>query len=103
MDVLDQLLVKYGLKYEDLNNVERETLDSWMGALRQNQVTIEKIREYLTAMRDSLLLEVSDYKTGSVQDCLVKARIRNYTLLLAFLSTPEKAKEALERAIAGVA
>lgn len=102
MDVLEKLLVKYGLKYEDLNYAERETLNSWMGSLQQEQLTIAKVKEYLITMRDSLLLEVSDYKVGSVQDCLVKARIRNYTLLIAFLETPEKAKEQLERAIAGM-
>ena len=32
----------------------------------------------------------------------LKARLRNYILLEAFLETPEKAQEALDRSVAGL-
>lgn len=101
MDI-DSMLKKYGVKYEDLNAVERESFNNMLASMQQNQLTLEKLKEHLEGMRDSLINEVSNYANGSKQDLFVKARLRNYTLLLAFMQTPEKAKKAFERALAGV-
>lgn len=96
---MDELLKKFGLTYEELNSMERETLNNWVQSMQTETLTIEKIREYVDAMRESVLIEVSDYKTGSKQDLFCKARLRNYTLLLGFLTTPDKARKAMERAL----
>lgn len=100
--MIDSILEKIGLKYEDLNTAERETLGSWMEALSKNQLTIEGVKGYIASMRDSVEQELTKTDHNSKQDLLLKARVRNYMLLEAFLSTPEKAKQALERAMAGM-
>jgi hypothetical protein len=101
--MLNEILEKLGLKYEELNSAERDTLNSWMEGLSKNQLSVEKIREYVSSMRDSVEVELADTKNGSKQDLLLKARLKNYMLLEAFLLTPEKAKAALERSMAGLA
>ena len=53
-------------------------------------------------MKSSVSLELSNSKLGKNEDMYLKARLRNYILLEAFLETPEKAQEALDRAIAGI-
>lgn len=100
---MDEILEKLGLKYEDLTAAEREELNSWMSSLEQSQLTIEKIREFIAGMRDSVEQELTKTGHDSKQDIFLKARLRNYMLLEAFLSTPEKAQKALDRAIAGIA
>lgn len=40
---------------------------------------------------------------NSKQDIFLKARLRNYILIEAFLTGPDKAREQLDRAIAGFA
>ena len=100
--MIDELLAKAGLKYEDLNPSERETLNVWMEALQKGQVSVEKIKEYITSMKESVEQELSKSNLGSKQDLFLKARLRNYMLLDAFMTTPEKAKEQIENAISGM-
>jgi hypothetical protein len=98
----DALLKQFGLKYEDLNAVERETFNNQVNAIQQGQLTLEKLKENITTMRESLILEMSTHDTGSKQDLFVKARIRNYSLILSLFDGAEKARKALERSLAGV-
>ena len=100
--MIDELLTKAGLKYEDLNAVERETLNTWMEALQKGQVSVEKVREYITSMKEAVEQELSKSDLGSKQDLFLKARLRNYMLLDAFLTTPERAKQQIENAISSM-
>ena len=100
--MLDDLLEKFNLKYEDLNAVERETLNTWVEALQKGQVSVEKIKEYIVSMREAVENEVSRSNLGSKQDLFLKARLRNYLLLESFLSTPERAKQQMENMLAGM-
>ena len=100
---ISDILEKYGLKYEDLKAEELDTLNSWMTALGKNKVTVETIKTYIAAMRNSVEQELTKVGHESKQDIFLKARLRNYMLLEAFLYTPERAKKALESAISGLA
>jgi len=100
--MLGEILDKVGLKYDELTTEERETLHSWVGSVEQSTMSGSKIKDYIQSMKDSVSLELSDSKIGKRQDMYLKARLRNYILLEAFLETPEKAKSALDRAIAGI-
>ena len=73
-----------------------------MESLGKNRLSIEGVKGYLTSMRDSVEQELTKTDLNSKQDLFLKARLRNYMLLEAFLSTPEKAQKALERAMAGL-
>ena len=100
--MIDELLQRVGLKYEDLNVAEKETLNVWMQALQRGEVNTGKIKIYLASMRDAVEQDLTKTDHNSKQDLFLKARLRNYMLLEAFLSTPEKAKEQMERAVAGL-
>ena len=100
--MLDEILTKLGLKYEDLTASELETLNSWMSSLQQGQLTTEKVKEFIHSMRDMIENELTKTSHNSKQDIFLKARLRNCMLLEAFLTTPEKAKQQLERALAGI-
>jgi hypothetical protein len=100
--MLDKLLEKTGLKYEDLNPIEKETLNTWIDALQKGVVSVPKIKEYITSMKEAVEAELTKSDLGTKQDLFLKARLRNYMLLDSFLSTPERAKEQIENAIAGI-
>lgn len=123
---MNQILEKVGLKYEDLNAAERETLQTWMETLNQSSITIGHIKTYVSSMRESVEQDLTNIKDAPnnwfqliayifplvgiikkwYQDqhqVALKARLRNYMLLESMLSTPEKAKQALDNAIAGLA
>ena len=100
--MIAELLEKAGLKYEDLNAVEKETLNTWMDALQQGQASVEKIKEYVVSMKEGVEVELSKCDLGSKQDIFLKARLRNYSLLVGFLTSPERAKQQMESAIRGM-
>ena len=100
--MLDQLLEKVGLKYEELNPVEKETLFTWNEALKKNQITVEKIKDYIHAMRDAVEDKLAVSTLNKVDDTYLKARLRNYMLLEAFLTSPEKAQKAIDAQIQGL-
>jgi len=101
--IIDKILERNNLKYEDLTSEERETLGTWTEALQQGKISVEKIRDYLQVMKASVEQELSKIGHESKQDIFLKARLRNYLLLEAFLSTPERARIAVDRSIAGFA
>jgi len=100
--MMDEILSKFGLKYGDLEKDEKETLKTWMEALSKNELNLEKVREYLSSMRSSVEQELTKVGHNTKEDIFMKARLRNYMLLEAFLSTPERAKKAIEQALMGM-
>lgn len=100
--MLDKILEKYSLKFEDLNELEKETLQMWTQALNKNQLSVPRVKTYIQAMRDGVEQDLTKVGHNSKQDLFLKARLRNYMLLEAFLSTPEKAKQAIENALSGL-
>jgi len=102
MTILDTLLKDSGLKYEDLNVSEKETLNTWMETLEKNVMSLEKVRGYITSMKEAVEQELTKSNLKSKQDTFLKARLRNYMLLEAFMSTPERAKQQVENAISSM-
>jgi hypothetical protein len=100
--MLDEILKRVGLKYEDLTSLEKNTLDTWMESLEKSQLTIEKIKEYISSMKDAVEQELSKSTLDTKQDIFLKARMRNYMLLDGFLTSPSKAKQQIENAISSI-
>ena len=101
--MIDEILQRMNLKYEDLNAAERETLTNWMQSVQKNVLTVEDVKKNIQAMKFAVEQELSGVGHNSKQDIFLKARLRNYMLLEAFLTSPEKAKEALERSLSNLA
>ena len=99
---MDEILHKIGLKYEDLTAVERDTLQTWNKSLEQRKLSVESIKEYVSSMRFAVERELTQVGHESKQDIFLKARLRNYILLEGFLESPEKARKALDQAVAGL-
>lgn len=109
--MLDDLLKKLNLKYEDLNVSERETMQVWLEQLSKREVTLSDIILHVLSMKEAVeqeLINTEEYlhlfffKIANRKQILLKARLKNYMLIEAFLSTPEKAKRALEAQISAI-
>ena len=100
--MLDKLLEKTGLKFEDLSNDEKQTILTWTDTIQKGAMSITKIKEYITSMREAVETELSKADTNTKQDIFLKARLRNYLLLEALMESPDKAKEQLENMITGL-
>jgi len=100
--MFNKILERIGLKYEDLTPDERTTLNEWSEGLAKKEIGVSDIRTHISSMKESVEKDLTKTDLNSKQDLFLKARLRNYMLLDAFLSTPEKAKKAIERQIAGL-
>jgi len=102
---MEELLTKLGMKYDELNQDEKATLSGWMEALQTNALTSDKIKQSITAMKFSVESELIDtpehifFIFPNRKQILLKARLKNYMLIEAFLTSPERAKAAIEQAI----
>lgn len=95
--ILSDLLAKYNLKFEDLNPSEKDTLERWLQELSSREITLEDVKGHIREMINSVEMELSECNLEQKKDIFLKGRLRNYLLLLAFLESPEKAKQALEK------
>lgn len=100
--MIDEILKKFSLKYEDLNQAEKDTLNVWISSLQNKQLTPEKIKDYIVTMRYSVEQELVKTDINSKQDLFLKARLKNYMLLEALLTSPGRAKEQLEQALSSI-
>jgi len=99
---MDELLESLGLKYEDLTSAERETYQNWYEKMSEAAISPADILNYIVYMRESVEHELSKYDNTKEKDNNLKARMKNYLLLEAFLNGPDKAKKALESYIGSI-
>lgn len=95
--MLNEFLNKIGVPYERLEEEEKKTLFRWLKNLSRQQIGLEDVKNYIRDMADSIAKELCEHELPKKKDIFLKARLRNYLLLLDFLNTPEKAKRSLER------
>ena len=100
MNLLDNFLKAIGKRYEELNQSEKEVYGRWEEQLtRANEpITIEDLKDFLVKEMEIELnqLLTSKVELSSIDDIFLKSQIRIIRIILAFLNSPQKGKEALE-------
>ncbi len=125
-NLIDEVLERNGLKYSQLNPHEREYLNTWLTSFKTESLTIPKVQQYVSGMRAAIEQELTSKSETpqswmSVLSLLIplvgivrkwyqdqrkvelQARLRNYMLLEALLTAPDKAQQEMERAVAAFA
>ena len=106
--MLDELLEKRGLKYEELSEDERVTYSALYEAVKKSTLTLESLKASIGRMREAVessLVDEAEYiwiwimRKPNPKNVYLKARLKNYILLEALLSAPEKAKAMIEQTI----
>jgi len=96
----DKLLEKKGLEYEDLTKDERDFYNNAEQSIKS--ISLNDLAENITDVLYSLLLDhCNTPDTPEHQDTnnKIKARLKNYLVMLTFLNAPKKAIRELERSI----
>ena len=101
MGITDELGDK-GVNIEKLTADEKQTYFTMLDAVRDSQLSIEKLRDYIIQMRSAVEQELVKTDLGAGQDLFLKARLKNYMLLESFLISPEKAKKAYDEMVATI-
>ena len=92
-NMLDEILEKQGLKYEDLNPVEKETYNAKVFDLKT--LNVGDVLSHIQDMKNSIALQLTEIELSDEKDLMLKARLKNYLLLEAFLTAPERAEKAI--------
>lgn len=107
---MDELLKSFGLGYEDLDTPghsgEREQLMLMLQNVENSEITVDKMKDHILAMRSTLEKElVTTPETERVwlfferpnrRAVILKAQLATYMQLESYLGTPEQAKAAIE-------
>lgn len=103
MNLVDKWLKQYNLKWEDLSPEEHESLLKKLKTVETSELTVDDVRQVVEEMKTIVEMELATHEvTNSTQDIFLKARLKNYLILLAFLSKTKNPKEELERTLASI-
>ncbi len=102
MSLTDDIEQKTGIRIEKMTAVEKETYFAMLHEVEKAQMTLEKLRDHIIAMREAVGVELCKHDLGSEQDLFLKARLKNYILLESLLVSPQRAKEQLEDMVANI-
>jgi len=110
MQILEEALKRLGVdSYSDLNDLEKQEYERWLSAMSSSEITPENIKHYIAQMKNAVLMQLADepemihskilpfLKYPNPVNVTLKARLKNYILLEAFLGRPEQAKAALQQ------
>jgi hypothetical protein len=109
--MLSNLLDKYGIKYDDMNALERETFDSWSKSLASKQLTLTDVETHVKSLIEAVNKDLADLKESTSfwtylyqwkRDTYLKARLRNYMMLYDFLTAPAKARQFIEQSLQNI-
>lgn len=102
MSLTDEIEEKFNTKIEKLNDVEKDTYFKMLQDVQEAQLSTEKLKDYISSMRGAVENELVKTNLDVQDDLFLKARLKNYMLLEAFLTSPDKARSALEGMISKV-
>jgi hypothetical protein len=109
MDLLDETLKRLGVEsYSDMTDEEKSTYQGWLRQMSAD-LTVGDVRVHIENMQRAVTIELADepeyvyskilpfLKRPNPKNVHLKARLKNYLLLSAFLATPEQARDALQK------
>lgn len=110
MNITEELEQR-GFNIGKLNTEEKQTYFSMLDTVQKTQMTPEKLRDYIASMRDAVERELINepefirifiFKFENRKQILLKARLQNYMLIEAFLTSPERAEQQLKDMVTGL-
>lgn len=105
---MEELLLRFGIKKEELNAQELVTLKNWAESLQKNTLSLTDVQNYIVDMISSVERELTGYEyPKDFSSFLFKkrrmrhlqARLYNYIMLRDFLMAPQKARSYIEKHI----
>jgi hypothetical protein len=94
-NALDRLIDTFG-GYDKLNAAERETYKEHLKIIEGKPITLESTQKFVRKMITLIEQSLVDTKENSHYSRNLKARLKNFLVIEAFLYSSERAKQALE-------
>lgn len=99
MSILDNLLMKLGTSYEDLNEEERQTFNLWRESLAGRKITDGEVLAFMDAEYERAVEKITDPEVSEKVDMFYRMEVSFIKKLKDFIATPEKEKQMVEQHI----
>lgn len=106
-DFIDKVTEITGIKFEDMNEIERSHVMNFSKMIATKEVTVDMISEFIVNLKSAIELELVKtdefiyyfgglFKRVNRQHILLKARLSNMIAFEGILQGKEKAAKAIE-------
>lgn len=96
---LQRLLGKLGVRYEELNEEERRTFNTWRDSLTGRKLTDADVQGFLDFEYHDAVGKLTSKKLSEREDIFLKMKVDFIIKVKDFLSLPEKEKQMVSRQI----
>ena len=96
-DILNRILQKRGVKYEDLDKEEKKQFEDWKLVLTKDELTVEDIKNFCQQQVDIVNGKWQDLNLEQAKKAELIPYYTVYNLLLKVIDSPKEAKESLEK------
>lgn len=109
--MINQLEEQYGFKFDSLRVEEQAEFLKMLEDVQKASLTPERMHAHVVALRESVERELVNepefnfifiFRVPNRKQIFLKARLANYLLLESFLHSPQRAKAALDDALANL-
>ena len=97
LDILNKLLQKRGVKFDELDQEEKKQFDDWKLVLTKDELSTQDIKNFCQQQVDVINGKWQDLNTEQSKKAELIPYFTVYSLLLKVLDSPKEAREALEK------
>ena len=97
LDILNKLLQKRGVKYEELDKEEKKQFEDWKLVLTKDELTTQDIKDFCQSQVDTINGKWQDLNLDQAKKAELIPYFTVYNLLLKVIDSPKEARSALEK------
>ena len=97
LDILNKLLQKSGVQYEQLDTEEKKQFDDWKLVLTKDELSTQDIKNFCQQQVDIINGKWQDLNLEQAKKAELIPYYTVYNLLLKVIDSPKEAKESLEK------
>lgn len=101
MSILNKMLGKLGVSYDQLSDEERRTFNTWQDALSGRKLTDDDVARFLDSELNDATSKLRTTKLDTREDTFLKMKLDFIIRTKEFLDTPAREKMMVERQIEG--
>lgn len=99
MSILNKMLGKLGVSYDQLSDEERRTFNAWQDALSGRKLTDDDVARFLDGEYNDAVKKLSSATLNERTDTFLKMKVDFIIKTKEFLATPAREKMMVERQI----
>ena len=96
-DILNKLLQKRGVQYDELDIEEKKQFDNWKLVLTKDELTTQDIKDFCQSQVDVIEGKWQDLNLEQIKKAELIPYHTVYNLLLKVIDSPKEARSALEK------